>query len=331
MNRRLKAPVPIGASPVEPHRHGSIRSPHSGCEPGVYLEDLLVGDAGIGGQFFMNKTYYSQIIPNTAGANVWDAEMSKINLTQARSTDDRPRFFQVAYYATSYLVNLGATAWTASQLLAAPEVGTTIANLEAFIKNNGCSSAFPGYAEFSDPSGGREEIVDVIGKRTYDVVADGVQVGFYLPTNSYQIDPTGTTDALAGNGAAYDGLVALTTIAARIVGVTGTTTQVNDQRTVSVNVEGGGATTRICFPPSTTAVELYYPTNGDAANLTGEFVMIPNLFPDAAKAYDETVAQFVIPAAGGASGDMRAPNSTGVAITNSGTATFITAVFTLEP
>jgi hypothetical protein len=297
----------------------------------VYLQDLLVGDAGIGGQFFMNKTYYSQLIPNTADARVWQTETQKVNLTQARSTDDRPRFFEISFYVMSYLVNNGATARNAKEVLTLPEVNTTLANLEIFIKNNGCQGTFIGYAELADPSGGREETFDVLGKRSFDVVVDNAQVGFYLPETSYQIDPAGTTNDLAGGGEQYDGLVALTTIAARIAPIIGNTTQIRDQRTVCFDLPGGGTPTRICFPPSTVAVEFYWPTDGSAAALTGEFGMIEQVFPDAAKAYDPTVADFLIPAAGGASGRLAVPNSSGVIITNAGGATNACAVFTLEP
>jgi hypothetical protein len=331
MSRRLKAPVPIAQTTMAPPSHGSSRSPHSGCEHGVHLANLLVGDAGIGGQFFMNKTYYSQLIPNTANARVWQTTTRKVNLTQSRSTDDRPRFFEISYFVTSYLVNNGATARNAKEVIELAQVNTSLSNLEVFIKNNGCQGTFQGYAEISDPSGGREETLDVIGKRSFDLVADGAQVGFYLPTTSYQIDPSATTNALAGAGAQYNGLVALSTLAARIAPVVGNTTQIRDQVTLYEDLASGGAVTRILFPPSAVAVEIFWPTDGTEANLTASFAMIEQVFPDAAKNYNPIVAPLVVPTNGGPSGTISVPNATGIIVTNSGAQTPLVVVVTLEP
>jgi hypothetical protein len=330
MARRLLPPIPVAQVPQRQTDITRVRqrTVRPGCCEGdeVYQEELLVGDAGIGYPQFLNYNIYSQLIPD--GANERLSKLTKTQfLTQSWSTDNRPRFWEVSFYATDYVFQVGDQATNARDLLIDQNI--QLNNLSCDIRTLGCPSVLQGRVGLGDSSGGRNQTFDVMGKRAFDIIADSAEAGFMLPENSYRIPDN---DAQLKRLPAYDGTVAFSNIAVRITPIaSASTSQVPDNVTCCVTVPGDGAVEDICNPPSARAVQFFFPTDGTEAGLAVDFRVITQVAL-AAESNNPSIASIPVPAGGGPSERFKIPNSSGVRIRNVGAEpAYVCVVFEMEP
>jgi hypothetical protein len=298
----------------------------SGCDGlEVFIEDLLVGDAGIGNTFHINYNLYSQYIPDTAGAK-FQKPTKELMLSQAMSNDNRPRYWEVTFFGTDLIIRNADKTLTAQEQLELFNITQT--NLGAWIRENGCPTVNQGIAKIGDPSGGRNQTFDVIGKRSFDLISQSVQAGFLTQENSYRVDGS----VPVAQQVEYDGLVAFTNLAVRIAPLAAMdTAQTRDQVSECIELPPGETTT-ICYPPSTVAVEVFWPTDGTAADLSADIRLIHQLAITPVEIFDVTIAALTVPAAGGLSGRIPALNGSGLGIANAGLVdSSVCVVFTLEP
>jgi len=294
-------------------------------DPGCYLYDLPIGDAGSGNVVRKNRFIFAQTIPNVLDAkrdpNNQRYILNTVPQLGAHPDMCRYQFYHVKFYGRTLYRNVGAGAIDPVSINEFPPstansiFGPQVAgDLDTFMG----PTTFTGYIETDD---GAFQCFDILGRREFDVYAQSINIGIYAPKNSYDVFSTNQEEQVK-----FDGLVEQSLIGATITPIVVNSAQNNDECTVCITQENGSG--RITVPDGARFVSITVPAKA-AGLVSAEFAeySVPGF---EVAIYDTTIAEIaVVP--GGETGPLRIPNAPFVRIVNAGPDPFmVCATFTEE-
>jgi len=237
---RVKLPNPTAQAPfdrTEPQPYES-KVQALGLAPNVpkHFWQLLKGDAGPGSSVFRRVSLFQLLA--APGERVSSTPFIKpIQIATMRSTDQRPRYFQVSLFSVGRIFEAGVPITPApnEQITRfAPGIPQSVIPV---VGNVARGVPLVSTTKFrimvADESGQRFFDVDVVGTRSVNVYAFGVTVFALIKEAGYEIDRQ--TD----NNPALDGMVDQSIIGARIIAIRSNQTQNPNNRTVTISHPGG--------------------------------------------------------------------------------------------
>ncbi len=246
---RVTLPNPTAQAPfdrTEPQPYES-KTRALGLAPNVpkHFWQLLKGDAGPGSSVFRRASLFQLLA--APGERVSSTPFIKpIQIATMRSSDQRPRYFQVSLFSVGRIFEAGFPITPApnEQITRfAPGIPQTVIPV---VGNVARGVPLVSTTKFrimvADESGQRFFDVDVIGSRTVNVYAFGVTVFALIKDEGYEIDrQTDTNPAL-------NGMVDQSIIGARIIPIRSNQTQNPNNRTVTISHPGGAVRNLVLVP-----------------------------------------------------------------------------------
>lgn len=216
---------------------------------------LLKGDSGAGSSVFRRVTLFQQLA--VSGARVASTPYSKaIQVATMRSTDQRPRYFQVSLFSTGRVIETDVPIGPLPDdeiLRFSPGIPQDFVPIAGFDVARGVPliSTTKFRIMVHDESGQRFFDVDVVGTKSLNLYAWGVTVFALIKEEGYEVDRQG-----AGQEQ-FNGMLDQAIAGARIIPIRSNFTQNVNHRTVSVFIPPEIGVSIIPIPPGSKTVQAF--------------------------------------------------------------------------